>query len=478
MTSFIQCNLNHCSVAQDLIVQYMIEEKISIAFLSDPYRVNADSSAWLAGSGPSKAAIYIAGDGATIANVLTDPEFVSARINGVQMFSCYVSPNQPLEDFTDFLQRLEDSVRTVPHDVPVLVTGDFNARSTAWGDWVSNARGEELGMLIESLDFVIMNSGSIPTFSRGAGSVIDLTLASESLARRLSGWRRVMESVFNNSDHHYIRFYLSGSTPNQPQPAGRDPHGWNTSGGIDAEAFCTGLSIAAWLDGFHHRDNQEAEAGALTFRSRVTAASDFALPKRGIAKPGRPPVHWWNAEIGTLRAECVRAKRSKVRMVARIARLRERIVGDFDVDRANAELERTNDAFTTAKKRLKHAISRSKKACWRELIASVDRDPFGKPYKLVMRKLKGPPATATMERQTLENVISTLFPPHEHRPVSVTIPGEPIVEFTTEEVDTVVDRAKRKNTAPGPDGITSRILAVVHKANTRTYISRAVQQLP
>lgn len=79
--------------------------------------------------------------------------------------------------------------------------------------------------------------------------------------------------------------------------------------------------------------------------------------------------------------------------------------------------------FTTAKKQLKHAISRSKKACWRELIASVDKDPFGKPYKLVMRKLKGPPETATMERQTLETVISTLFPPHEHRPVSPTTPA-------------------------------------------------------
>lgn len=168
MTSFIQSNLNHCSVAQDLIVQYMIEEKISIAVLSDPYRVKANSSAWLASSGQSKAAIYIAIDGVTIANVLIDPEFVTARINGVQVFSCYASPNQPREDFTNFLQRLENIIRTIPQGVPVLIAGDFNARSSAWGDWVSNARGEELGMLIESLDLVIMNSGSIPTFSRGA----------------------------------------------------------------------------------------------------------------------------------------------------------------------------------------------------------------------------------------------------------------------------------------------------------------------
>jgi len=133
----------------------MIEENISIAFLIDPYRVKANSSAWLASSGSSKAAIYIASDGVTITNVLIDPEFVSVRINGVQVFSCYASPNQPLEDFTDFLQRLEDNIRTIPLGVPDLITGDINARSEAWGDWVSNARGE---MLIESLNLVIMNT--------------------------------------------------------------------------------------------------------------------------------------------------------------------------------------------------------------------------------------------------------------------------------------------------------------------------------
>lgn len=157
-------------------------------------------------------------------------------------------------------------------------------------------------------------------------------------------------------------------------------------------------------------------------------------------------------------------------MVARIARLREQTVGAFDEVRANAELMRTSDAFIAAKKQLKYAISRSKKACWCELIAAVDKDPFGMPYKLVMHKLKGPPATATMERQTLETVISTLFPSHESRPVGPTSPAESIVEFTTEEVDAVVDRAKRKNKAPGPDGITSRILAAVHKANPRTLV--------
>jgi len=296
----------------------MAEEKIDIALLSDTYRADTSSNAWLVSSGLNKAAIYIASDRVTIANVIVDPEFVSARVNGVQVYSCYASPNQPLAGFTLFLQRLEDSfrsIRTTCRGAPILVAGDFNARSVAWGDWISNGRGDELGLMLESLDLVIINSGSTPTFSRGAGSIIDLTLTSKSLAGRTNSWR-VMDQVFNNSDHHYIRFTISENPVHQPLPTADVPRGWNTSGGIDVEALHTGLLIAEWLDGGSQPDPYDAESEATTLRSRITSACDFSLPKRRALKSGKPPVHWWNSEISDLRAVCVRAKRKKVRMVA------------------------------------------------------------------------------------------------------------------------------------------------------------------
>jgi len=311
----------------------MAEEKIDIALLSDTYRVNSSSNAWIASSSLNKAAIYIASDRVTLANMIVDPEFVSARINEIQVYSCYASPNQPLASFTLFLQRLENSIRTISRGVPILVTGDFNARSAAWGDWTSNVRGDELGLMLDSLNLVIINTGSTPTFSRGAGSVVDLTLTSESLAGRISSWR-VMDQVFNNSDHHYIRFSISENLVHRSLTTADAPRGWNTSGGIDVEALHTGLLIAEWLDGGPQPDSYDAESGASTLRSRITSACDFALPKRRPPKPGKPPVHWWNTEICSLRAECVRAKRKKVRMVALAARLGQRANADFDNDRA------------------------------------------------------------------------------------------------------------------------------------------------
>lgn len=57
--------------------------------------------------------LYIASDDVSLANVLIDSEIVSARISGVHLYSCYVSPNQPVEASTYFLQRLDDSIRTI-----------------------------------------------------------------------------------------------------------------------------------------------------------------------------------------------------------------------------------------------------------------------------------------------------------------------------------------------------------------------------
>ncbi|KAL4123012.1 hypothetical protein QTP88_015245 [Uroleucon formosanum] len=437
-------------------------EFVSSAILgSDPA-----SSAWHVSTGQRKAAIYVANTGVTVANVISDPEFVSARLNGVQVYSCYASPNRPIEDFQDLLCRLEDSIRTVQQGTPVLVTGDLNARSAAWGDWVDNRRGEELGLLIESLGLVIANTGSTPTFTRGAGSIVDVTLSCDFPAASITDWR-VLESLFNNSDHHYIRFSLTPgrdlARATSATTAGQ--RAWNTAGGVDNDSFLAGLVLAEWLEQGGPQDWQDAERGATALRSRISAACDFAFPTRRTPNPRKPPVHWWNADIEALRADCTKAKRRMTRMTARVSRLRRRQTLEFNEERADAELAATNSAYREAKKQLKIAILRSKRTCWKKLISSVDADPFGKPYKLVMRKLRGPPPTASMEYATLQSVVDSLFPEHRARTDGPPVPADSVVPFTASEVDAAVERAGSKNKAPGPDGLTGKILRAVHKAH-------------
>ncbi|XP_025192464.1 uncharacterized protein LOC112592575, partial [Melanaphis sacchari] len=343
MISFLQGNLNHCRVAQDLLTQYMVEQEVDVALLSDPHRVDSGSTMWHSDNGTQRAAILISGNGITVGNIQRDLEFVSVRINGVQVYSCYASPNKTQAEFNNFLQRLEDSVRAVPPGVPVLVTGDFNARSADWGDWVSNQRGGELNDLFQSLELVILNTGSTPTFNRGAGSIVDVTTASSTLARRIGHWR-VMTDIYNGSDHHYIQFSMdSNEEGNQPITRTSEPIGWDTSGSINQDLFKTGLLVAEWLDQSRQHIEQDADTEARRLGAKIAAACDFSIPRRRAHRPGKPPVHWWNPEIASLRADCTRAKRCNVRMISRITRLRRNAAADFDNERADAELARAKE---------------------------------------------------------------------------------------------------------------------------------------
>ncbi|KAF0739320.1 Reverse transcriptase domain-containing protein [Aphis craccivora] len=96
------------------------------------------------------------------------------------------------------------------------------------------------------------------------------------------------------------------------------------------------------------------------------------------------------------------------------------------------------------------------------MLETIDADPWGKLYKLVTRKLQGPPATTNMDAQAVLRITDTLFPTRplvdtQILPVDVEFPP-----FSAEEVDKAVYRAQ-KITAPGMDGITGRILSAVYR---------------
>lgn len=211
---------------------------------------------------------------------MCDAEFVAVRLNGVQVYSCDASPNRTIDHFHNFLQRLEDSIRAIPPSTAVLVTGDFNARSAAWGDWVNNQRGDDLSALLDSLGLVIANEGSIPTFNRGAGSIVDITAMSEQLACRVNNWT-VMDSVFNYSDHHYIRFTIDAASARYLP---KEAVGWNASNGIDEDYFHCGLLVAEWLEEW--REALDADTEAERIEARITSACN---PKTTGPHTGETP---------------------------------------------------------------------------------------------------------------------------------------------------------------------------------------------
>lgn len=108
------------------------------------------------------------------------------------------------------------------------------------------------------------------------------------------------------------------------------------------------------------------------------------------------------------------------------------------------------------------AIRRSKARCWSELTKSVEDDPWGKPYKLVMKKLGGSPPAMYMERDVLTRVSMGLFP---SRPFIARDGGlvREVPPLTQEELRVGIERVKTRKKAPGPDGIDTAILVAVYK---------------
>ena len=99
-----------------------------------------------------------------------------------------------------------------------------------------------------------------------------------------------------------------------------------------------------------------------------------------------------------------------------------------------------------------------------KLIEAIDRDPWERPYRIVMDKLRpsAPSITKSMETELLERTVSALFrQDQEEATTAHTLPDSNYPPpVTMEELNGVVKRMAARNTAPGPDGIRGKALSL------------------
>jgi len=103
----------------------------------------------------------------------------------------------------------------------------------------------------------------------------------------------------------------------------------------------------------------------------MKSACNLAAPLVAL-KNKRRQTYWWSAEIAELRNIAVKARR----------------IWCIKHCSNNVDVIRKKDAYAKAKKALRNAIKKAKNAAWTELINSIDSDPWGLPYKLVMGRLR------------------------------------------------------------------------------------------
>ncbi|KAG5886457.1 hypothetical protein JTB14_012869 [Gonioctena quinquepunctata] len=111
----------------------------------------------------------------------------------------YLSPNITREDYRDKLENIMQKARRCQSEK--IIAGDFNAKSAEWGSPTTDARGTILMDWTSTPNLIVQNRGSKPTFVRRAtGSFIDVTLASQKIAKSITNWRVLDDETLQKND--------------------------------------------------------------------------------------------------------------------------------------------------------------------------------------------------------------------------------------------------------------------------------------
>lgn len=150
--------------------------------------------------------------------------------------------------------------------------------------------------------------------------------------------------------------------------------------------------------------------------------------------------------MAAARKECIAARRRYTR-----ARKKGRAFPEI--------LAQRWDEYKSARRALKLEINKSKKREWDKLCEEVERDVWGKPYKIVTKRLGK--AKAAVPAEMIENIVEHLFP---RRPLAkrsqIAVRDYP--HTTREEVRAAGSRLAAGK-APGPDGVPPEVVKLLAK---------------
>ncbi|GIY79612.1 RNA-directed DNA polymerase from mobile element jockey [Caerostris darwini] len=346
-------------------------------------------------------------------------------------------------------------------DIPILLLGDFNAKSRVWGQRDLDERGSSLLAFCQQQDLVIENSPhSPPTFSSSRGdSWIDL-LVTKNINSEIS--MDIVDDI-SNSDHNLLVLRYSAT--------------------LDVMDSCpkicinrlnwTSLKPALFkiLNSNPLEENlTESQINSMIRSIQENIIQDLSPSNKPSSKtPRRTNAIWWTREL--------RIKRSKTRALRRL----------FQKEKEPVQRASKRSAFKKSQAEYKKLILHTKRNKFKEFLSSITNSTiFGNTFNIITNKKKRSSIQKQLIKtdgsltnnidESIDAILDHHFPWTGNHPRTPIIPNhQDFIQLTSEEIEAVISKLQPKK-AVGTDGIPGEIVKEIFFAN-RIWFTELLNQL-
>ena len=305
-------------------------------------------------------------------------------------------------------------------------------------------RGEMLEEFISESNLMIVNRGAKATFeSSRYSSIIDITLCTKNMVRRIKDWKVSDQHVF--SDHKRIRFTLSLEKPVSRKEWVLGRANWNN--------FRS--SLATRTDRLRNPDfwtPETVEEEVSLLYGDINSSLSESCPRTRVRR--KFSNKWWTPELTSLRR--------KARKLQKKAKAKDS-QGNNDLWE---EYKRARNDFVAA-------IKKAKRTSWRKFTEDASGpESMIKLTKAIFKKggqtighLRRADGTFTNSREEILDTLMDAFFPDSKEPGNKSSPPARVFVNCTEitgifsgEKVAMAFHSFKKKKAPGPDGIRPEIL--------------------
>ena len=426
MMKIIQFNCTSVRNKKPQLEQFLIDNGISIACLSETFLMSQDSI-YFKNFEIIRADRNSTTRGGGVAILIQKPIVfkrvaIPSNFHPIEVCACEIETNsQSLCIFSfyippnsNFSTTHLNSIMSATTCRSKVICGDFNSHNMCWGSRNTDARGRKIMDFVDSCDLVVLNTGD-PTYCGSTPSCIDLTFCSASVSLG-STWKVCRESL--GSTHCIVETCINFAPKNKKMENSVSPK--NIENSILNKKLVDIISSPAVLD---------ASCPLDTFSQQF--ADSFLFKPKHKTKNSNP---WWNVV-------CKKASAS-----LRLAN------GRFlaNPSRQNYHILMSNQ------KSYKYTIRSEKSKGWKKFCESIDCNITVSELWKVVRCFRGSFADSMSGFnecvvQFSRNLSGPLGPIQMLRPSGVRCNHFLVSPITYSELEKAISVSK--NTAPGLDGL-------------------------